>query len=228
MKRKALQLIFTWCISLILIRSILFHNLGLFFMLWNLFLAWVPYFLAKNLEFSEFKGVQWSTALLTLLFLPNAPYLVTDLIHLQDPMVAPIWFDILLYMSFALAGILYFLFALERMSLFLTARFKKSIGLELGKMFVFFCVAYGVFLGRFLRFNSWDLFSEPLSLFEAIARSLVGFGAKETWAFTLIFATFLYVLFKIYKGFRDEYLLQRTRNRKSYRVSEDQAVAPRD
>ncbi len=82
------------------------------FLVWNLFLALIPFaistYLVSKPEISKVRLFLWATV--WLLFLPNAPYIVTDLVHLKlhNPFWG--WFDVLLLVSFAINGLLlYFL-----------------------------------------------------------------------------------------------------------------------
>src|SRR5262249_892992 len=79
------------------------------FLIWNLFLAWLPVAYAAVAERAWLAGRGWlavPAVALWLLFLPNAPYIVTDLIHLPYGQGAPLWFDAIMIFSFALTGLL--------------------------------------------------------------------------------------------------------------------------
>jgi uncharacterized membrane protein len=131
---------------------------------WNLLLAWVPVGLALALARLEkgrllrgVLGAAW------LAFFPNAPYLVTDLVHLRARSPVPLWFDALLLFAFALTGL-----GLAVVSLLQVHRLVER---RLGRMSGWFFVAavaaltgLGVYVGRFLRWNSWDLLTRPAEL----------------------------------------------------------------
>lgn len=137
------------------------------FLLWNLFLAWIP--LAMAYAASTFAGKHRSlflivlpAAVLWLLFFPNAPYMLTDLLHLQHPRAdIPIWFDVLLINWFAWTGVLLGVFSLFMMH----AIVMKALGRIAGWFFVL-CVStlggVGIYIGRFLRWNSWDMLLNPI------------------------------------------------------------------
>ena len=138
------------------------------FLIWNLILAWMPFVFAlgafvvrEKRPFSLLLGGYW------LLFFPNAPYIVTDLIHLRPTAVAPIWYDAILLFSFALTGLLLGLVSLYLMQLVIASWFGRMAGwlfvsgsLLLG--------GFGVYIGRFLRWNSWDIFTDPMRLVQDI------------------------------------------------------------
>ncbi len=130
------------------------------FLVWNLFLAALPLCLStlvlgvrslrrSRLRFAGILGL-W------LLFFPNAPYIVTDLIHLNRQSMAPIWFDLILIASFSWSGLLMGFVSLSDLQDVLRRRFGKlaSIGFALATLT---SAAFGIYLGRFLRWNSWDL-----------------------------------------------------------------------
>jgi uncharacterized membrane protein len=139
------------------------------FFCWNLFLAWVPAGLAlavARLQVGRFLtgalGAAW------LAFFPNAPYLVTDLVHLRARNPVPLWFDALLVFAFALVGL-----ALAVVSLLLVhRRVERRWGAWKGWLFVAGVAALtglGVYVGRFLRWNSWDLLTRPAELLAEVA-----------------------------------------------------------
>lgn len=95
-------------------------------------------------------------AVLWLLFFPNAPYILTDLLHLRHPRAdIPIWFDVLLINWFAWTGVLLGVFSLFIMHGIVMKTFGRIIG-----WFFVFCV--GIYIGRFLRWNSWDMLLNPI------------------------------------------------------------------
>lgn len=171
------------------------HTLTYAFLVWNLFLAAIPYGISTLLvEFENLRKrplVFWSLIALWLLFLPNAPYIFTDLFHLSPKNGVPLWFDLLLLLSFAWNGII-----LGYLSLF---DVQELVSQKLGKRFtwlsvvgILFLCAFGVYLGRYLRWNSWDLFFNPFALLSDIAdRFLNPFAHPQTWGLTLGYGTFL-------------------------------------
>lgn len=139
-------------------------NITFIFLAWNLFLAWLPYSIAIGLEgiaqTYKSKLLVGTMLVLWLLFFPNAPYLITDLLHLKHRPPIPKWFDLMLFFSFAWTGLMLGFLSLQEVELFL----KKRIGRWKSNLLI--CVAlllcgFGVFLGRFQRWNSWDLVTNP-------------------------------------------------------------------
>ncbi len=134
------------------------------FLLWNLFLAWLP-FLFATAAFMLRRRLLPTAVLsaLWLLFLPNAPYLITDLIHLQFSSSVPIWYDMIMLLTFSLTGLLLGLTSLNLMHTIVEERFGRFVGwfVVVSTMGL---TGYGIYLGRFLRWNSWDVLTNPLSL----------------------------------------------------------------
>jgi uncharacterized membrane protein len=151
------------CLALELARE---HRYGadFRFLVWNLILAWVPLILALVVYDGYRRGatlVGLAPALaLWLLFLPNAPYIVTDFVHLSASSRAPLWFDGLELSAFAWTGML-----LGFVSLYLVhAVLRHRLGVPAGWCVVLCILALasvGVYLGRVKRWNSWDVVTEP-------------------------------------------------------------------
>ena len=152
-------------ITLVILRMLYTGGWSYFFLIWNLFLAWLPLgfaWLAQRPTQHPRTQILWG--LLWLLFLPNAPYLVTDLIHLHSTSV-PRWYDALMLFSFAQNGLL---LTLASLSLVQTA-VSRHLNKQLSWLFAILALALsgiGVTMGRFLRWNSWDIFTSPISLLQ--------------------------------------------------------------
>jgi len=151
-------------VAMLFARIFYSRDISYTFLLWNLFLAWIPFFLASlALWFRRRLFLSLALGGLWLLFLPNAPYLVTDLIHLRPTFQAPIWFDATMLFAFALAGMVLGLYSLYIMQELVSRHF----GPFASWIFVFLAAglsSFGVYVGRFLRWNSWDLFLHPTDL----------------------------------------------------------------
>lgn len=145
------------------------------FLFWNLFLAWVPYLLALALVGLDRVGAPgWVLAapgIVWLLFLPNAPYILTDFIHLGAIPGASLWFDALLIGAFAATGLLLGLASLYLVHHVVAARLGPTAGwvLALGALAL---SSIGIYLGRFPRFNSWDVVTNPGGLVDVIVYRL--------------------------------------------------------
>ncbi len=166
-----------------------------FFLVWNLFLAWVPYLIARGVDSCFARS--GSLFLLALgffgwlLFFPNAPYIVTDLLHLRDRPFVPHWYDLILFTSFAWTGLLLGFASLHRMQRIIARHFSAWLA-QLTAFFALVLGSYGVYIGRFQRWNSWDLFSQPVALLRDICTPfLYPAESLHTWGVTVVMAGFL-------------------------------------
>ncbi len=149
-------------------------------LLWNLFLAWLPYGLSLVTSWLHQRGARgWSLAPLGvawLLVFPNAPYLLTDFIHLRPRQAVPLWFDAALLGLFAATGWMLGLLSLEVWKRLLEERVGR-MGAWVGVTAVSVLSGYGIYLGRVERWNSWDVLTEPRPFFAAILAHLREPGA---------------------------------------------------
>ncbi len=161
------------------------------FLWWNLLLAWVPVlvcpWLLKSLQANNtlnlstiFFGIIW------LLFFPNAPYLFTDLIHLPNKVAysIPIWFDALMIYSFAFLSMFLGFLSLSM----LQKQIRNSSLAWTFSYTVLILSSFGIYLGRFPRLNSWDLFFNPMKLFIVAFQSLI---SNEAQMFCVLVSFFL-------------------------------------
>jgi uncharacterized membrane protein len=167
------------------------------FLVWNLFLAWIPFICSVLLL--EAKQKQPSRVLLLLLFgswlafFPNSPYILTDLFHLKMRHDIPLWFDLILILSFAWNGLLLGFASLLNIQQFLKHYFSKNT-LHVFVFALFLLCGFGIYLGRYPRFNSWDIVTNPITLFSDII-SMITHPLKNTRmvGVTVFFSVFLIV-----------------------------------
>ena len=196
----SLVLLTLLCCILLIIRAVETQQVRGLFLLWNLFLAWVPLFfalVARRLALT-LSGITTSKQILIyitlafwLLFFPNSPYLITDLIHLAEYNTQILWFDTVGFFIAALAGMatgLYSLYVahqvLNQLTTSLIAWIIVSASIILS--------GFGLYLGRFVRFNSWDLFTNPFYLFRKSFQELQNPLAMQT---TMVFTLVVMVLY---------------------------------
>lgn len=157
-------------VSMVMIigRVIAVENLGGVFLIWNLFLAWIPLGLAYLVEDMWHQRMIGKWGIIAgvsvwLLFFPNAPYLITDLMHLKAAPDNLIWYDALMDFSFALAGLLTGFYSLLKVHHLVEKIWNSSLAwiVVSGSLVL---SSYGVYLGRFGRWNSWDIVTNPFSL----------------------------------------------------------------
>ncbi len=188
------QLIYSFVLfslALLSYRIIKSESLSYIFLVWNLFLAFIPWWISNILKRKEkLTFIHLPIILIWLLFLPNAPYILTDLFHLKPHIGLPLWFDLILVLSFALTGMIVFFKSLKDMLKLLNNRISQFY-VTIITPFIFWLVAYGLYLGRYLRFNSWDII-HPFRLMNASFNILF---EKDTIGFTLIFSVFMWFLY---------------------------------
>jgi uncharacterized membrane protein len=166
----------------------------------NLFLAWLPYFfclLAICLHRAK-PGQWWWLVIpgsLWLIFFPNAPYIITDFFHLEMRPPVPLWYDILLLVAFTWTGLFLGLTSLRSMHLIM----ESYLGRFLGWCFVTFSLALGglgIYLGRFARWNSWDLLHQPKQIIKDVLEPLINPQTNiRFFGFTFLFTAFLVVCY---------------------------------
>jgi len=208
------------------------------FLVWNLFLAWLPLIFALLAREHYRKGTRtkvnsdeptpgptkegsiigrafatvpllgrvrrgfrdrnWRFLGLTaawLLFFPNAPYIFTDMIHLTTHFFAHFWVDLMLILLCALTGLVLGFVSLYLMQSVVVQMFGRVAS------WVFIAVvaglsSFGVYLGRFVRVNSWDIVARPGKLYHGInAWASDPFAHATSFAFPALFATFLFITY---------------------------------
>ena len=143
------------------------------FLIWNLTLAWVPFVLAVAAYARARQRVDvlvWVLLVPWLLFFPNAPYLLTDFIHLDEG-PAPLWYDALMLSAFAWTGLMLGFGSLYLVQTILRRAVGDSIAWA-GVLGALALASLGVFIGRFIRFNSWDALLHPMRVAEVIREQL--------------------------------------------------------
>ncbi len=158
------------------------------FLIWNLFLAWIPFCIALLLEpaSKKIKSKLLSIILILswLFFFPNAPYILTDLLHLRVRHPVPHWYDLMLIASFAWTGLLLGYLSLYEVQLFIKKR-KGQIMSWLFSIGAIFLCGLGIYLGRYLRWNTWDLLRNPLQIitdaFQSMANPALQTGEGIIW-----------------------------------------------
>jgi uncharacterized membrane protein len=190
------------CFSCLLLlgRMLVTKSLGYIFLPWNLFLAFVPYWITwwmmtRNAEIIENRIKLFIALAAWLLFIPNSFYIITDLFHFTHIRSAPKWFDLLLIFSFAWNGILCGIISLRRVEIVLSLIRGKGFSL-----FIVFAVmwlsSFGIYIGRYLRYNSWDIISDPFSLAGEITNMVFHpFDNLYVWGMVSCYSVFMTLLY---------------------------------
>jgi uncharacterized membrane protein len=169
------------------------------FLNWNLFLALIPWILSTFLIIKpKLSQSKWSLFVLLgiwLLFFPNAPYILTDLFHLRLRTSMPIWFDLTLILSFAWTGLLFGFLSLWDIEQLLCHSIKKKY-ITILSVILLFIGSFGIYIGRYLRWNSWDIITEPFGLIYDIGDRIINpLSHPGTWGMTIVMGVFLNVLY---------------------------------
>jgi uncharacterized membrane protein len=157
------------CLLLLAVRAVYARRLSHEGLAWNLFLAWIPMLSALivyNLSKTR-RRTAWLLILpclaFWLLFFPNAPYILTDILHLRPQPQVPLWYDLIMLVAFAWTGAF-----LGFVSLYLMQGLvRRRVGTAASWIFTLGVLAaggFGVYLGRFPRYNSWDALMNPTTL----------------------------------------------------------------
>lgn len=205
---RALSLLTIAGMSLVIARGLLTHNWWFFVMLtWNLVLAFFPLGVVLVLRdlraapdaprWFQSRALLGSGLLLWLAFLPNAPYIITDLFHIQHLQPELLWFDTMTIFVFAQTGLLaglYSVLIVQRLVQPLLGTWLSWL-LMLGSQVL---AGFGVYLGRYGRWNSWDVLAQPMALLDGLIKATHDpFGLKITLAYGFVLAV-LYVAFYWY------------------------------
>ncbi|MCW5520715.1 DUF1361 domain-containing protein [Aureitalea sp. L0-47] len=182
-------------LMLLMLRVKLTHSFFLLFMVWNLFLAFIPFAISSFLKYRPARVSRWVLlcwGAAWLVFLPNAPYMLTDLIHLiSDESI--IWFDLVLILGFAINGLLFYYLSVRDMTEMI-----KQVGTPYWirgiLLFLPVLISIGVYIGRFQRWNSWDILTEPFGPIRDIL-SLIRYPIHHSleWLFIIGFSLFLHM-----------------------------------
>jgi uncharacterized membrane protein len=193
-----LILISTLLVSYIVIRIIFTGGLSKVFLVWNLFLAWIPIILIYFT--SEKTKKVWLPIILILwiMFFPNTPYLITDLKHLNHSLpFIEYWLDLFILSITSLLGFLLTVFAIFQIK----NKLSYFIPKKLTSIFIIFIIivsGFGVFLGRFERLNSWHIITNTKEVFNTtinVLKTIV--NEPKNLIFVLLFSLtigFLYLI----------------------------------
>ncbi|AOY76826.1 DUF1361 domain-containing protein [Clostridium formicaceticum] len=203
---------------------ILGGSFNTYYLVWNLILAWAPMIFAlifrKNFKKQSYRSknmIMLFSSFLWLFFFPNAVYLTTDYIHLSNDMFYypnPNYkpysgetrmlynFDLLPWNNFfsITFGVLLGC-ALSVLSLYIFHKYIESKkGKGVGWMFVIavhFLSGYAIYLGRFIRFNSWDVIFSPLTLIKFLLYNIDSVAVRFTLYF-FVLSLFVYSIFYLF------------------------------
>lgn len=175
----------------VLLRMLLTGSPTYVFLVWNLFLALIPFLLSRLALSREWKGPErvkfFGIAVAWLFFLPNAPYMLTDFYHLiWKSKTDMIWYDIGMLFMYSATSLVLFYASLHHAEKIWKKHFKQGSTFFLGA--VAFLCSYAIYLGRYLRLNSWDLFLQP---WVVLKEMLLALQTSTFWEILLPFFFFI-------------------------------------
>ncbi|HMD79838.1 MAG TPA: DUF1361 domain-containing protein, partial [Anaerolineales bacterium] len=173
------------------------------FLIWNLFLAWIPFIIAyftytAPLRRKQIYVVVPIAAFFWLIFFPNAPYILTDFQHLAGVWRdVPVWYDVMLLIWFAFTGLLLGIVSLFLMQEIIRSEFGNWVGWGFVAVVAGLSSA-GIYMGRFLRWNSWDILRNPADV-ALFTYERVQDPSLQSIGFTGLFASFfLFIYIALY------------------------------
>jgi len=193
------------CIGLVVARVAYSDSRRHIGLIWNLFLAWIPFMLAYFAHAISWKRI-WLylilpvTAFLWLIFYPNAPYMLTDLQDLaRVTNSAPLWYDVIIVVWCSWTGMLLGVISLYLMQDIVL----RTFGRAAGWIFVFVISglsSFGIYIGRFVRLNSWDILQDPAETAMDILGIVID-PSMRLAAFTLLYTFFFLFVFLLLYSF---------------------------
>jgi len=210
--RLPLVALCAWCIALLIARAWYAGEVRFAFLLWNLILAIVPVVMALVLRSltsaRHLSPLQVAVFVAWLVFLPNAPYLVTDFIHLGSRPPVPLWFDVAMLSSFAATGVLLCYSSVADVEAVVTRQFGRVWGAVIAPVSLALC-GVGIYLGRFLRWNSWDILTSPTGLARDALGALVDpLADPRAWVVPIIYGLGLMLGYLAVRGLAESFSIQ--------------------
>ncbi|MEN8908286.1 MAG: DUF1361 domain-containing protein [Clostridiales bacterium] len=182
---------------MIFLRKYIIGDAWYSFLIWNLFLSWIPYFLSLflyimfKIKVFKFRNILFAgIGIIWIIFYPNLPYMVTDFIHIKNFDSVLMWYDFIVFSLF-----IYTSFFMGFVSIYIVFKIiLKYYNIRIAVCFTTFMLlitSYGIYLGRFIRWNSWDIIFRPKALFESILSSI----NLNAIIFSLVFSLFLILVY---------------------------------
>jgi uncharacterized membrane protein len=192
-KMMVFSIIFT--VILLIVRVVVCMQGMYLFLVWNFFLAAVPWLISRAIL--KGSSINLKTVCLLfcwLIFFPNAAYTITDIFHFKERPPIPFWFDLLVFVSAAWYGLIIGMVSLLQVEDFLLQHFKKRV-VNFMVALSLILSAFGIYLGRYLRFNSWEVLTHPASLIsQLLSRCINPLQHPRTWGFTILFGCMLLII----------------------------------
>lgn len=188
---------------LLLFRVYVLGSYSLLFLVWNLFLAWVPYIASLCIS-SKQKIIQVAAWVVFTAFLANAPYIITDLIHVKTLAKVNPFFDAAVIFFAAWLGMLLAYLAINNMYTHLRSVYSRTKVYTIMGLF-FWLVAIAMYLGRYKRWNSWNLLTHPTEIVSDFIQAVADMRADPSAVYASIAISFItFICFLTMKGIQSK------------------------
>ena len=184
-------------VALIAIRILYTQHWRFGSLIWNMFLAFVPFVFSTILlkKPNSPKWIQYLFLACWLVFFPNAPYIITDFVHLDHTPPVPFWYDLIIIFWAAWNGLILGFVSLLNVEKFLSTKFsRKQVNIMVYTSLVL--CAFGVYAGRYLRWNSWDVVANPYEIYKDVKYiALNPEDNMRTWGVTFLFSVLMTICY---------------------------------
>jgi len=201
---KQILILLIFAIVLNIIRIFIFQNTTFVYMFWNIFLASIPFLISSILiicvnKSNIFKPLFILGFILWIIFLPNAFYVITDFIHLGRIHGVPVMYDIFVLSSSSFVSLLMGIYSIIYIEKILLLKFTKKIT-DIIIIFVILFSSIGIYLGRFLRYNSWDFFISHQSLLSSIWGIFTKVNDDiSVYYYIILFFSYIYISYIVFR-----------------------------
>lgn len=197
-ERTTLFLLLSYSILLLLCRATLTQSIYLFFLVWNTFLGIIPLLISSYIHFTGellSKTKLIILLLIWLVFLPNSFYIITDVVHLPKSSKHLFWLDATIILSCAITGFYAGLISINQISQ--VVQLKYAIKIQQWHLVLLAILSgFGIYIGRILRFNSWDIILQPTYLIETLFQQIIDL---KPVLFSFHFGLFIYLTLYCFK-----------------------------
>jgi uncharacterized membrane protein len=196
---KTVMLSCLFSVGLTAVRVVYTGELLFVWLNWNLFLAFVPYaitrYLLRHPGWIQNNKKLFAAFIGWLLFIPNSFYIITDLFHLSSRLPVPLWYDLALILSFVWNGLVLGILSVRQMEKIIASRWKLA-----NEWFFVYPMmllnAFGIYVGRFLRYNSWDVITNPSRLLSDIIYLIIHpLRNRFDWSMILCYSVFMTLMY---------------------------------
>lgn len=197
-ERTTLFLLLSYSILLLLCRATLTQSIYLFFLVWNTFLGIIPLLISSYIHFTGellSKTKLIILLLIWLVFLPNSFYIITDVVHLPKSSKHLFWLDATIILSCAITGFYAGLISINQISQ--VVQLKYAIKIQQWHLVLLAILSgFGIYIGRILRFNSWDIILQPTYFIETLFQQIIDL---KPVLFSIHFGLFIYLTLYCFK-----------------------------